>query len=75
MVQRYGAGIAGGSERHCRELALRLAASHDVTILTTCAADYVTWDNEFPVRGTGRRPVHDLGQRHANGPNQPRSGP
>jgi glycosyltransferase involved in cell wall biosynthesis len=48
VVQRYGAGVAGGSERHCRELALRLAEHHAVTVLTTCAADYVTWENEFP---------------------------
>jgi glycosyltransferase involved in cell wall biosynthesis len=48
VVQRYGAGIAGGSERHCREIALRLSARHDVSVLTTCAADYVTWDNELP---------------------------
>jgi glycosyltransferase involved in cell wall biosynthesis len=48
VVQRYGADIAGGSEAHCRELALRLSTGHDVTVLTTCARDYVTWDNAFP---------------------------
>jgi glycosyltransferase involved in cell wall biosynthesis len=52
VVQRYGAAVAGGSERHCRELALRLAERHEVTVLTTCAADYVTWDNEFPAGTT-----------------------
>ena len=57
VVQRYGAGVAGGSERHCRELALRLAATHDVTILTTCAADYVTWDNEFPAGESADGPL------------------
>jgi glycosyltransferase involved in cell wall biosynthesis len=57
VVQRYGAGIAGGSERHCRELALRLAASHDVTVLTTCAADYVTWNNEFPTGESADGPL------------------
>ena len=58
VVQRYGAGIAGGSERHCRELALRLTARHDVTVLTTCAADYVTWANEFPAGVSMDGPVH-----------------
>ena len=48
VVQRYGAGIAGGSEGHCRELAERLSPRHDITVLTTCAKDYVTWENAFP---------------------------
>ncbi|MCC7042369.1 MAG: glycosyltransferase family 4 protein [Acidobacteria bacterium] len=45
VVQRYGPGIAGGSEAHCRHLAERLAAQHDVHVLTSCAADYVHWHN------------------------------
>jgi glycosyltransferase involved in cell wall biosynthesis len=58
VVQRYGADIAGGSEAHCRALALRLSgsvagladprAAHQVTVLTTCARDYVTWRNAYP---------------------------
>jgi glycosyltransferase involved in cell wall biosynthesis len=48
VVQRYGADIAGGSEGHCRELAERLSSRHQITVLTTCARDYVTWENVFP---------------------------
>ena len=48
VVQRYGTGIAGGSEMHCRQLAERLASRHDITVLTTCARDYVTWENAHP---------------------------
>ena len=48
VVQRYGTGIAGGSEMHCRQLAERLVSRHDITVLTTCARDYVTWENVHP---------------------------
>ncbi len=60
IVQRYGTDIAGGSEAHCRELAERLSASHDVTVLTSCARDYVTWANECPPGETRERGVRVL---------------
>jgi len=48
VIQRYGADVDGGAEQHCRELARRAAARWPVEILTTCARDYVTWNNSFP---------------------------
>ena len=40
--------MTGGSERHCRVVAEHLASHHEVTILTSCAQDYVTWRNVYP---------------------------
>lgn len=57
VIHRYGADFAGGSEAHCRQLAERLAERHDVTVLTTCARDYVTWANHYP---EGRTDVNGI---------------
>ena len=48
VIHRFGADIAGGSEGHCRLVAEQLAAQHDVTIVTTCARDHITWRNHYP---------------------------
>jgi len=49
VVQRYGQSINGGAELHARYIAERLARHAEVDVLTTCANDYVTWRNEWPV--------------------------
>jgi glycosyltransferase involved in cell wall biosynthesis len=45
VVPRYGPELAGGPEHQCRLIAERLAASHQVDVLTTCAISSRSWDN------------------------------
>lgn len=47
VVHRFGPDIAGGSEAHCRHVAEHLAAGHEVTVLTSCAKDHISWRNEY----------------------------
>ncbi|MCR4373391.1 MAG: glycosyltransferase [Acidobacteria bacterium] len=48
VVQRYGAGINGGAELHARYIAERLSRHASIEVLTTCAKDYLAWQNEWP---------------------------
>jgi glycosyltransferase involved in cell wall biosynthesis len=52
VVQRYG-DVAGGAEAHARMLVQRLVPHVDVTVATTTAVDYWTWENALTA-GTTR---------------------
>jgi glycosyltransferase involved in cell wall biosynthesis len=52
VVQRYGTEVSGGAESLCRWVAERMQKYFDVEVLTTCALDYLTWDNHYPVETT-----------------------
>jgi glycosyltransferase involved in cell wall biosynthesis len=58
VVHRFGTDIAGGSEGHCRMIAEHLASNHDVTILTTCAKDHISWRNEYPAGASEAGALH-----------------
>jgi glycosyltransferase involved in cell wall biosynthesis len=48
VVQRYSPDLSGGAELHCRWVAEHMSRHWDVEVLTTRAADYITWKNHYP---------------------------
>jgi glycosyltransferase involved in cell wall biosynthesis len=48
VVQRCGLEVNGGAESLCLQIAQRLGSFCTVEILTTCALDYMTWENFYP---------------------------
>lgn len=48
VVQRYGIDFAGGAESLTRRIAEGMSDDWDITVLTTCAKDYRSWENEYP---------------------------
>lgn len=48
VVQRYGREVLGGAEEHCRQIVGRLAGRFEQEVFTTCARDYLTWQDAYP---------------------------
>lgn len=44
VIQRFGHGINGGAEVHAKQIADLLKADFDITVLTSCAEEYTTWE-------------------------------
>ena len=68
VVHRFGADIAGGSEGHCRAVAEHLAARHEVTIITTCAKDHITWRKHYPPGESRYEPASPKREPREGGP-------
>ena len=48
VVQRCGVEVNGGAEHHCLQVAQKMARYWQTEVLTTCALEYITWDNFYP---------------------------
>jgi glycosyltransferase involved in cell wall biosynthesis len=48
VVQRYGLEVNGGAEMLARRVAELIAPELELTVLTTCAVDYLTWEDRYP---------------------------
>ena len=71
VVPRYNVALAGGAERHVRAFALHaLPDGWTAEVVTTCATDHHTWENELPAG----KSIEDgiLVSRFEVGPRDPR---
>jgi glycosyltransferase involved in cell wall biosynthesis len=48
VVQRSGIEVNGGAEAACLDVAREMNGVWDVEIITTCALDYVSWNDHYP---------------------------
>jgi glycosyltransferase involved in cell wall biosynthesis/SAM-dependent methyltransferase len=48
VVHRYGREIVGGSEQLARCYAHLLKGDYEVHVVTSCAADHISWSNKYP---------------------------
>ena len=48
VVQRCGLEVNGGAEHLCLRVAQRMAAHWQTEVITTCALDYMRWENWYP---------------------------
>jgi glycosyltransferase involved in cell wall biosynthesis len=57
VVHRYGLEVTGGAEFLCRLLAEHLSKYWTIEVFTTCAIDYISWENAYP---EGREQVNGV---------------
>lgn len=48
IIQRCGKEIVGGAESLCLTVAQQLSQYFEIEILTSCAIDYMSWENHYP---------------------------
>ena len=48
VVQRAGSDVTGGAELLCLQVAQHMGRHWETEILTTCARDYMTWQDDYP---------------------------
>jgi glycosyltransferase involved in cell wall biosynthesis len=47
VVHRYGIEVNGGAETYCRVMAEKLKDHYEVEVITSCALDYMTWEDYY----------------------------